>query len=565
MSGLDDEVSNFVEQAQNGLRTASAKTLLSLARRLLDQEDDALSDDDLQKVVSVSMKERFFEEAETFLESMNVANRLSNKNRLDMAQVSIERGRYSSGIALLDGLAVEFAENPDLFAEAKGIAGRAHKDLFLSALKGNRDAAKLHLEKSLQRYNEGRTGAADKRNWLIGNLLAVGTRARIEGFELPIELNLETLADEIEESTANLPEEDRSFYVWSSLAEARISRKNWRGASDAVSGMLTANDADVFKLSSTLRQFKTVWALSRSTEEAQLLVTGLERTVLNQANGEVHMDASDISRQRQTNESDLEAQFSNALLRGRGWMLKFLEIGNSIVSIVDLHSGMARGTCCIMNGGDIAPEFEGKLLGLTNDHVISEFPQEYETLRPLRPQDAAIRFTLSDNPKQDYEIDEVIWSSPFRHHDACLFSFKDALPIGASNFELIKYLPPAPQDPPAEVFVISHPNPDEPSYSFQNTDLLMHDGDNRGSDTVLPGRIHYTTGTIKGSSGGVALNAKLKMIGLHHAGSEQMERIDGEPGHHAANEAIWIVAILNAIRNDFSHGRTRSSLVEQIS
>lgn len=565
MSLLDDEVLRFVEQAQGGLRSASAKSLHILTHRLLDQEDDALSDDDLQKVINVSMKERFFEEAAYFLESMNVANRLSSKNRLDMAQVSIELGRYSSGIALLDVLATEFAETPDLFAEAKGISGRAHKDLFLRALKGNRDAAKLHLEKSLQRYNEGRAGAADKRNWLIGNLLAVGTRARAEGFDLPFELKLESLSDEIEESTAHIPEKDRGFYVWSSLAEARISRENWSGAYDAISKMLATDDTDVFKLGSTLRQFKSVWALSRSTEEAQLLVTGLERTILNQANGEVHMDAVDIRRQRQTNEDDLEAQFSNALLRGRGWMLKFLEIGNSIVSVVDLHSGAVRGTCCIMNGGDIAPEFEGKLLGLTNDHVISEHPQEYETLRPLRPQDAAIRFTLSDNPNQDYGIDKVIWSSPFRYHDACLFSFKDALPIEASNFELIEYLPPAPQDPPAEVFVISHPNPDEPSYSFQNTDLLMHDGDNRGPDTLLPGRIHYTTGTIKGSSGGVALNAKLKMIGLHHAGSEQMERIDGEPGYLAANEAIWIVAILNTIRKDLGHGRTRSNLVDSIS
>ncbi|WP_298854755.1 serine protease [uncultured Ruegeria sp.] len=562
MSRLDDEVLKFVERAQDGRRTASAKSLHGLTHRLLEQEDDELSDDDLQMVVSVSMKERFFEEVDDFLESMNVANRLSSKNRLDMAQVSIELGRYGSGIALLDVLAIEFADDPVLFAEAKGISGRAHKDLFLNALKGNRVAAQLHMKKSLQRYKEGCTGAAEKRNWLIGNLLAVGTRARIEGFELPFELDFDALADEIEESTARLPEEDRGFYVWSSLAEARISREDWNGVSDAVSGMLATHDVDVFKLSSTLRQFKTVWALPRSTKKAKLLVTGLERAILNQANGEVHMDASDIRRQRQTNEGDLEAQFSNALLRGRGWMLKFLEIGNSIVSVVDLHSGAVRGTCCIMNGGDLAPELDGKLLGLTNDHVISEYPQEYETLRPLRPQDAAVRFTLSDNPKQEYEIDEVIWSSPFRHHDACLFSFKDALPIDASNFEIIEYLPPAPQDPPAEVFVVSHPNPDEPSYSFQNTDLLMHDGDDRGSDTLIPGRIHYTTGTIKGSSGGVALNAKLKMIGLHHAGSDELDRIDGEPGHHAANEAIWIVAILNAIRDDLSQGRTRSSAVD---
>ncbi|MBV1864903.1 MAG: serine protease [Rhodobacteraceae bacterium] len=564
MTRLDTEVEKFVAQARGGMRKAAGETLKDLNRRLLEEEEDELSNNDLQIVVTTSMQERYLAEAETFLESMNIADRLSRKNRIDMAQISIEAGRHSAGIAMLDILANEFIEDPELFAEAKGIAGRAHKDLFLSALKGNRIAARQHLKQSLRKYDEGRAGAPNKQNWLIGNLLAVSTRARIEDFDLPFDLDLEALADVVENSTGKIPEEERGFYDWSSLAEARISRKDWSGAADAVSGMLDTDDTDVFKLNSTLRQFKSVWALSRFSDEARLLVTGLERNILAQANGEVLMDASDIARQRQTNEDDLQAQFSNALLRGRGWMMDFLSIGNSVVSVVDRHSGAARGTCCIMNGGDISPQLKGKLLGLTNDHVISEHPEEYETLRPMRPKDATVRFTLSDDPKRDYAIEAVLWSSPFRLHDACLFTFKDDLPIEKSNFEIIDYLPPAPSCPPAEVFVISHPNPDEPSFSFQNTDLLMHDGDHRGSDTLRPGRIHYKTGTIKGSSGGVALNATLKMIGLHHAGSDEMERIDGEPGHHAANEAIWIVAIVNAIRQSLNDGQTRATASDQI-
>ena len=215
-------------------------------------------------------------------------------------------------------------------------------------------------------------------------------------------------------------------------------------------------------------------------------------------------------------------------MRGRKWVLKFLKMGDSVASVVDRHSGSARGTCCIIDGGDIAPQFAGQLLGLTNDHVVSEYPEEYQFMRPMRPEDSAVRFTLSDDPDREYAIDKVLWSSPFfvaRH--LSVFSFTQMPPIGESDLELIDYLPPAPSKPPAEVFVISHPNPDEPSYSFQNTDLLMHDGNTRGVKTLLPGRIHYTTGTIKGSSGGVALNAKLKMIGLHHAGGDAIARIDG--------------------------------------
>ncbi len=564
MRRLDEQVEQLVNQAKGGRRKAAGETLKELTRRLLEEEDDKLSNDDLEAVVTTTMQERYLPEAETFLESMNIADRLSRKNRLDMAQISVETGRHSAGIAMLDILAKDFSEDPELFAEAKGIAGRAYKDLFLNALKGNRSAAAQHLEQSLRKYDEGRSGAPNKQNWLIGNLLAVSTRAGIEDFDLPFDLDLEALADVIENSTGRIPEQEREFYDWSSLAEARISRKDWVGAADAVRGMLATNDADVFKLNSTLRQFKSVWALPRFSDEAKLLVTGLERNILAQANGEILMDASDIARQRQTNEDDLQAQFSNALLRGHGWMNNFLEIGNSVVSVVDRHSGAARGTCCIMNGGDISPQLEGKLLGLTNDHVISEYPEEYDTLRPMRPKDAAVRFTLSDDPKRDYAIDEVLWSSPFRVHDACLFTLKGDLPIGKSNFEIIDYLPPAPSDPPAEVFVISHPNPDEPSFSFQNTDLLMHDGDHRGSKTLFPGRIHYKTGTIKGSSGGVALNGKLKMIGLHHSGSDEMDRIDGEKGHHAANEAIWIVAIINAVHQNLSSGQMRATNADQV-
>lgn len=558
MPRRDEEVERFVEQARSGMRKAAGATLRDLRRRLIEKEDDALSDNDLQTVVTTSMQERYLPEAENFLEGMNVAGRLSSKNKIDMAQIAVDTGRQSIGIVMLDRLAEEFVEDPALFAEAKGISGRAHKDLFLQALAGNRAAAKQHLEQSMRKYDEGRAGAPEKHNWLIGNLLAIGTRAKIEGFDLPFDLDLDALAEMIEESTGKLPEDERGFYDWSSLAEARISSEDWRGAAQAVTGMLDTNDSDLFKLNSTLRQFKSLWSLPRFSDEARLLVTGLERNILARPNGEILMNASDITRQRETRESDLQAQFSNALLRGQGWMVRFLKMGNSVASVVDRHSSTVRGTCCILDGGDIATEFEGMLLGLTNDHVISDYPDEYHSLRPMRARDAAVRFTLSEDPKRNYTIDRILWSSPFALHDACLFSFAEKLPIAQSDFEIIDYLPPAPSVPPAEVFVISHPNPDEPSYSFQNTDLLMHDGDRRGADTLLPGRIHYKTGTIKGSSGGVALNGNLKMIGLHHAGGDELDRIDGETGQHAANEAIWIVAIINAIRQGLSKRELRT-------
>lgn len=547
MAEMDDFVASFIESAHLGRREQAGDLLFKIERRLEDDEDDDLTGDQLQSVVRTLIDERYFPEAESFLETMAMANRLAPVNHLDRAQVQIEQGRQAYSIPVLEVLAERFKDDGILFAEAKGIAGRAHKDLFLRALRGNRAAAVEHLNQALARYNEGRDGAEEKRNWLAGNLLSLGTRAEVEGIRPTIDIDLDEIANSIEETTSRIPEADRKLYDWSSLAEARIFKRDWDGASKAVNEILKAKDDDVFKLNSTLRQFKDVWQLQNLSEQAGHLITGMERRILEKPNGEISLNAEDIKRQRRTREEDLEGQFSHHMLRGRDWMQRFLQLGDSVASVVGRSTGAVKGTCCIIDGGQIAPEFEGQLLGLTNDHVISEFPKMYTQSRPLSPRDAAVRFTLSDDPKRHYAIDSVLWSSPFDAHDACLFNFKDALPISRSSLTIVDYLPPAPNTPPSEVFVISHPNPDEPSYSFQNTALLMHDGETRGEGTVHPGFIHYSTGTIKGSSGGVALNAMLEMIGLHHAGSETMDRIDGVDETHEANEAIWIHAIVNAI------------------
>lgn len=103
----------------------------------------------------------------------------------------------------------------------------------------------------------------------------------------------------------------------------------------------------------------------------------------------------------------------------------------------------------------------------------------------------------------------------------------------------------------------SHPEKDGVSYSFQNTDLIDHDTISTGKGGLIPGLIHYTTPTIPGSSGGIALNASLEMIGLHRAGGTEINRLNGQPGSYAVNEAIWIQPILNSTRLDLANGRCR--------
>ena len=92
MTQQDAQVGRFVSLAQSGQRESASQTLEGLRRRLLETENDALSQNDLQMVVTTLMQERYLPEAQRFLEGMSVADRLTRKNKIDIAQVAVELG-----------------------------------------------------------------------------------------------------------------------------------------------------------------------------------------------------------------------------------------------------------------------------------------------------------------------------------------------------------------------------------------------------------------------------------------------------------------------------------------
>ena len=121
------------------------------------------------------------------------------------------------------------------------------------------------------------------------------------------------------------------------------------------------------------------------------------------------------------------------------------------------------------------------------------------------------------------------------------------MPIAAS-------LPPWPpakdaEGPPPRVYVVGHPGGKELSFSFQDNELLGHEGNPNGKPR-LSGvcRVHYRAPTEPGSSGSAVFDESLwEVIALHHAGSSfGVPRLNGEPGTYAANEGIAIESIVAA-------------------
>jgi hypothetical protein len=103
----------------------------------------------------------------------------------------------------------------------------------------------------------------------------------------------------------------------------------------------------------------------------------------------------------------------------------------------------------------------------------------------------------------------------------------------------------------ARVYIIGHPRGQDLAFSFQDNELLDHEGPPTGKPQI-PGvcRVHYRAPTEGGSSGSPVFNGDLwQVIALHHEGGKQgMPRLNGAPGTYAANEGIWVQSIISQLK-----------------
>jgi V8-like Glu-specific endopeptidase len=98
------------------------------------------------------------------------------------------------------------------------------------------------------------------------------------------------------------------------------------------------------------------------------------------------------------------------------------------------------------------------------------------------------------------------------------------------------------------VYVIGYPGGRELAFSFQDNELLDHEGPPAGTPPIAGVvRLHYRAPTEGGSSGSPVFNEMWDVIGLHHLGGKLgVSRLNGKPGTYAATEGIWIRSIAAA-------------------
>jgi hypothetical protein len=217
------------------------------------------------------------------------------------------------------------------------------------------------------------------------------------------------------------------------------------------------------------------------------------------------------------------------------------------VASIRLRLGSRVGTGFLVRAADLGLEPGEELLVLTNFHVVNE----HGAAPGVKPEDAEVVFEAAD-PDRVYSLERILWSSPIERHDATLL--RPQTPVtGVTPLPMAKSLPVLERT--ARVYIVGHPGGRDLAFSFQDNELLDHEGPTAGKPQI-PGvcRVHYRAPTEGGSSGSPVFNARLwEVIALHHKGGKiGMPKLNGLPGEYAANEGIGVQCIRDAIMSSQS-------------
>ncbi len=473
------------------------------------------------------------------------------------AQALIDTGNYSAALAILDDLLASTINATDdskpAYYEAMGLCGRAHKQLYVNAFKPGVAHAQSHLLQSIRFYLQVYT-TDRKFTWHGINAVALLNRAErdkvdIAGFTPPGQLAteiLQTIQERVNDSTADA-------WDFATAAEACVALNRPNEALEWLSGYARMPYCDAFEIASTLRQLEEVWQLNLDTALGKLLLPICRAELLKREAGVVQMDAAAIQQMKASEQAItetyegsiakqdsrkgavvLEKVFGDDSFKTYKWYMQGADRCLAVARIGrDASKGF--GTGFLLRGEDIHETLASELVLLTNAHVLSNDANE----KSLRPQEAIVIFEAVDRD-EEFRLGEIIWSSPSTALDVSIVKF-DANDIDRLKqlmekvklYSVSKYLPELAPDNPQRVYVIGHPFGGTLQLSFQDNMLLDYEDP----------KIHYRTPTEGGSSGSPLFNQQWDLIGLHHAGADEMPCLNGKPGTYAANEGIWIEAI----------------------
>jgi hypothetical protein len=472
------------------LKLALQEYRLNDVKVLNDQIDpNAFDTTQIKKALNLIRRKRMFSELERVSTIFHMAGKLEPVIKRQWSQALLDQNRISQALATLKSMSEKFSSDPVEGPEIRGLIGRAYKQLYVN--EGDAENLRAGISSYLPDW-EGRSG--DYR-WQGINLVALLTRAKHDGVDSGISLDVHQIAHEI----LNDIEERGAFGIWdyATAMEAEIALNNKKEAIEWAKKYVLHPDTDAFELASTIRQLKEVWSLE-GNDLGETLLPVLECALLQREGGSV----SPVKSGKIHDKSGFEAVWGSEAYVYLQWIDTLYHCCNAVARVSDSASGAPNGTGFLVNGSHLNPSWGDAPVFLTNAHVISMYPADEA---PLHPEEAQAEFTrCSGKPKVGFG--ELLFSSPRTELDVSILRVN--APNDSQTLEPYPYLPNVSKDPtePQRIYVVGHPGGTELAVSLYDNNL----------EEIVEQYVRYRSPTENGHSGSPVLTRQLKVFAIHH-------------------------------------------------
>jgi DNA/RNA endonuclease G (NUC1) len=446
------------------------------------------------------------------------------------AQALIDQGFFYAAETVLRAMIADTLLPPAEQEEAQGLLGRSYKQIYVNANAPSNPKNIARLQNAVDCYSLTYVLNPANNFWHGINVVACLHRAEIDGIKLQSPADPQKVASDILKDLEAREQQsatgELSAFELSTLLEAHLGLGQFAEAIARAKMYAESKDADAFEIASTLRQMEEVWKLRDNQPPGDSILSILRAALLAREGGSLQLSASVIR-------TNLEKVFGADKSVSLKWYEDGLERAKSIARIETNDKGF--GTGWLVNAADFSLG-QGLLL-VTNAHVIGpDTSDRYPG--SLRPEDATIHFQI-----QDWKLPagKVVFHSPVNEHDATFLTLPN-LPTGAAALPLDATVLKV-ENPPQRLYIIGHPGGRDLEFSLQDNHLLA----------ATEQLVHYRTPSEGGSSGSPVFGpTDWKVVALHHAGRQDMPRIDGQAGTYEANEGIALKALQVAISSGAS-------------
>jgi len=537
-------VAAFVDQLQAAAKRLDEPGAQSVCEQLRDgivSKRLAPDPTEQEQLLRPLQGRRWFALLKEVAEALLQVGRASPSTRRRLGQALIELGALEEALAVLQsidgkGKAKGTAQAAEQ-AEAQGLIGRVYKQIYVGQPALPRPARRMLLEQSVRAYLGAYRRNPRQNTWQGINAVAMLVRGERDGIVLDVGAKPLPLARTI----LAVAKKGRAHWDLVIVAEACLALDRRSEARKAIERYVVHGDLDAFAAASTLRQWKEVWQLRENGPDGELVTLLQAAATLRQPR---QVGADQLSVRLSLGPGEL--QDASAKLRERGllvqrvlghdgfrsleWMQRCLERAKAVGRMERL-TGEGFGSAFLVRADALLGERGSKdeLLLLTNSHVMGHLSSG-----AFSPTEVMVRFEALD-ARRTFRVKEILFESPIDKLDVTVARL-DATVAGVEPFPIAPAEPLFDAARPRKFFVIGHPGGRGLSLSLEDT---LQVGYNEG-------RLHYRTPTEQGSSGSPVFDESWQLVAIHHAGSDSVQRLDGQPGTYRANEGIWIQSIIAA-------------------